>query len=165
MNLSHNSPDCTGQWGVRNRGGGQLWICDACKAIGYMSETTDTGTTWIGCAPRMMPRLAHFRGEWGSPWPASAGRHQATENVMQITLDIPEQYLVDRSPGEWARHIKLYAAILMFAADELSAGAAAELAGVDRFTFLEACQKHAIPVIDYPPEELRAEVESLRRVV
>ena len=79
---------------------------------------------------------------------------------MQITLDIPEQYLVDRSPSEWGRHIKLYAALLMFAADELSAGAAAELAEVDRCTFVEACRRHAIPVIDYTPEELRAEVAS-----
>jgi predicted HTH domain antitoxin len=70
---------------------------------------------------------------------------------MQITLDIPEQYLVDRSPGEWGKHIKL------------SAGAAAELGEVDRFTFVEACRKHAIPVVDYSPEDLRAEVESLRR--
>jgi predicted HTH domain antitoxin len=82
---------------------------------------------------------------------------------MQITLDIPEQYLVDRSPGEWGKHIKLYAALLMFAAGELSAGAAAELGEVDRFTFVEACRKHAIPVVDYSPEDLRAEVESLRR--
>lgn len=85
------------------------------------------------------------------------------ENAMQITLEIPERYLVDRTPSDWGKHIKLYAALLMFAADELSAGAAAELAEVDRFTFADECRKHAIPVIDYPPDELRSEVESLRR--
>lgn len=70
---------------------------------------------------------------------------------------------MDRSPNEWGKHIKLYAALLMFAAGELSAGAAAELAEVDRFTFAEACRKHAIPVVDYSPEDLSAAVESLRR--
>ena len=76
-------------------------------------------------------------------------------------------------PGDWnanrrgrvVQFGRTQLSLWAFAADELSARAAAELAGVDRFTFLEACEKHAIPVIDYPPEELRAEVESLRHVV
>ncbi|RPH55820.1 UPF0175 family protein [bacterium] len=82
---------------------------------------------------------------------------------MQITLNVPEQYLLDHTPSELAHRIKLYAALLMFHSGELSAGAAAELAEVDRFAFLEECRKHGIPVVDYPAEELRAEVESLRR--
>jgi predicted HTH domain antitoxin len=82
---------------------------------------------------------------------------------MQLTLEIPEQYLVDRSPAELGRHIKLYAALLMFRSGEISAGAATELAEVDRFTFATECQRHGIPVIDYPVEELRAELDALRR--
>ncbi len=82
---------------------------------------------------------------------------------MQITLEVPEQYLLDSSPAELGRRIKLYAALLMFHSGEMSAGAAAEFAGVDRLTFAAECQRHGIPVIDYPAEDLRAEVESLRR--
>lgn len=82
---------------------------------------------------------------------------------MQITLEVPEQYLLDSSPTELGRRIKLYAALLMFHSGEMSAGAAAEFAGVDRLTFAAECQRHGIPVIDYPAEDLRAEVESLRR--
>lgn len=51
----------------------------------------------------------------------------------------------------------------MFQAGELSAGAACELAGADRFTFLAESHPRGIPVINYQPEELRGEVESLRR--
>ncbi len=82
---------------------------------------------------------------------------------MQITLEVPEQYLLDSSPAELGRRIKLYAALLMFHSGEMSAGAAAEFAGVDRLTFAAECQRHGIPVIDYPAEDMRAEVESLRR--
>lgn len=82
---------------------------------------------------------------------------------MHVTLDIPEQYLLERSPAEMGRRIQLYAALLMFQSGELSAGAAAEFAGVDRFTFAVECQRRGIPLIDYPAEELLTEVASLRR--
>ncbi len=82
---------------------------------------------------------------------------------MQITLNIPEQYLVDTNPVELGQRIKLYAALLMFQSGKLSAGAAAEFAGIDRFSFAAECGKHGIPLVDYAPEELQAELESLRR--
>jgi predicted HTH domain antitoxin len=58
--------------------------------------------------------------------------------------------------------IKLYAALGMFQSRELSAGAAAELAEVDRFTFAAECQRHGIPLVDYPAEELQGELAALR---
>ncbi len=42
MSLHHNHPDCTGEWGVRHRGGGQDWVCDRCGAVGHMSEATNS---------------------------------------------------------------------------------------------------------------------------
>lgn len=82
---------------------------------------------------------------------------------MEITVEVPEQYLIDSSPAELGRRIKLYAALLMFQSGEMSAGAAAEFAEVDRLSFAAECQRHGIPVVDYPAEELRAEIGSLRR--
>jgi len=67
-----------------------------------------------------------------------------------------------REPTGLARRIKLYAALLMFQSQELSAGAAAELAEVDRFTFAVECRKHGIPLVDYPAEDLREELAGLR---
>ena len=66
---------------------------------------------------------------------------------------------------ELASRIKLYAALLMFQSRELSAGAAAELADVDRFTFATECQKHGIPLVDYPAEDLRAELATFPKRV
>ncbi len=77
---------------------------------------------------------------------------------MVITLEVPDQYLVDHDPAELASRIKLYAAVLMFQAGELSAGAAAELADIDRFAFAAECQRHSITLVDYPAEDLRREI-------
>jgi predicted HTH domain antitoxin len=82
---------------------------------------------------------------------------------MQITLSVPEQYLLTENASELGRRVALYAALLMFRSGELSAGAAAEFAGVDRFTFALECKRHQIPLVDYDPGELRAEFDALRR--
>ena len=85
---------------------------------------------------------------------------------MQITLGIPEQYLIDPSPTEFGKriNIKLYAALVMFQSGSISAGAAYEFAGVDRFTFIAECHKRNIPLVDFAPEELDAELEDLRKI-
>lgn len=80
---------------------------------------------------------------------------------MQITLDVPERYLTTDSPAQFAERLKLYAALLMFQSGELSVGAACELAGVDRYTFIRECDRRGIAVVNYPPEDLQAELDSL----
>jgi predicted HTH domain antitoxin len=82
---------------------------------------------------------------------------------MEIALEVPERYLIGSTPAEFASRLKLYAALLLFQSGELSAGAACELAAVDRITFFAECGRREIDVIDYPPEDLRAEVESMRQ--
>ena len=86
------------------------------------------------------------------------------EHTMQITLDIPDQYLIDESPDEFGKRIKLYAALMMFQEGSLSAGAASEFAGVDRFTFITECQQYNIPLVDSAPETLGGELKDLRRI-
>ncbi|HEX3527406.1 MAG TPA: UPF0175 family protein [Thermoanaerobaculia bacterium] len=81
---------------------------------------------------------------------------------MEIVLEVPDQYLVDHDPAALGKRIKLYAAVLMFQTEELSAGAAADLAEVDRFTFAAECQRHGVPLVSYPADDLRAELDSLR---
>lgn len=81
---------------------------------------------------------------------------------MEITLQVPDRYLLNQDAAELGRRIKLSAALLMFRSGELSAGAAAELAEVDRFTFAAECNRHGIPVVDYPSEDLSTELAALR---
>jgi predicted HTH domain antitoxin len=80
---------------------------------------------------------------------------------MQINLTIPEQYLIDHTPTELGQQIKLFAALFMFRSGKLSAGAAAEFAEIDRFTFAAECSKYGISLLDYPAEDLKAEITSL----
>jgi predicted HTH domain antitoxin len=83
---------------------------------------------------------------------------------MQISVDVPEEYVLDESPAELGRKLKLYTALLMFQSGEISAGGATQLAGVDRFTFAAECARPGIALVDYPLSDLRDEVESLRRL-
>lgn len=80
---------------------------------------------------------------------------------MQVMVNVPDQYFLDISVSELAGRLKLSTALLMFQAGQLSAGAACEFAGVDRYTFLEACQQYGIDTINYAPEEIEADFAAL----
>ena len=82
---------------------------------------------------------------------------------MEIVVNIPDQYVLNYTIQEITRYIKLYTALLMFQAGQLSAGAACELAEVDRYTFFTACQQHHIAVIDYDEKEVEADLQRLTR--
>ena len=38
VSVVFNSPDCTGQWGVRTVGGQNYWRCEVCGAISYVID-------------------------------------------------------------------------------------------------------------------------------
>jgi predicted HTH domain antitoxin len=83
---------------------------------------------------------------------------------VKITVNVPEYSLLAENPAEFGRRIALSAALWMFRSGELSAGAAAELAGMDRLAFSAECRRHGIAVINYDPQQLEEEVETLRRM-
>lgn len=82
---------------------------------------------------------------------------------MQVVVDVPDQYFLDTSIAELAGRLKLSTALLMFQVGQLSAGAACEFAGVDRYRFLAACKRYNIAVIDYHEDELESDFEELKR--
>ncbi|MEY4210954.1 MAG: hypothetical protein RLZ92_1335 [Pseudomonadota bacterium] len=77
---------------------------------------------------------------------------------MQLTLDIPDQYLQNHTAIQTAQQIKLYAALLMFQSGQLSRGAACEFAGVDIYDFFTACKQHQISVINASEDSIEADV-------
>ena len=83
---------------------------------------------------------------------------------MQITLDIPEQFGLNQTKSEVGKTLKRYAALALFQSGKLSAGAAAELAGLDRYSFMSECKKHNIPTVNYSAEDLQAELAELSKV-
>lgn len=82
---------------------------------------------------------------------------------MQIVVNIPDQYLLDTNAVEIEQRLKLSTALLMFQAGQISAGGACDFAGVDRYTFMEACKRHSIDVISYDEEALESEFDQLKK--
>lgn len=80
---------------------------------------------------------------------------------MEVVLEVPESYMVGMSPDDLGNRLKLYAALLMYRAGELSAGAACELGGVDRYTFLEECKRLGIESLQGEAEEMKSDLSLL----
>ena len=78
---------------------------------------------------------------------------------MEITFSLPKKQFVTESPDEVAAKVRLYAALGMYQAGELSIGAACELAGVDRYVFLDFCKRKGVSLRTQTPGELEVEFQ------
>ncbi len=78
-----------------------------------------------------------------------------------LTVPIPSEIreMLNRTSGEMARDLRLYAALMLFRLGKLSSGAAAEMAGLPRVMFLDLCAEYDIPVSQITSEDLRRELE------
>ena len=68
------------------------------------------------------------------------------EEVLTIQVSQEIREMLNRTPEEMARDVRLYAALMLFRLGKLSSGAAAEMAGVPRVTFLDLCAEYDIPI-------------------
>jgi len=68
------------------------------------------------------------------------------EEVLTIQVPGEIRQMLNRTPEELARDVRLYAALVLFRLGKLSSGAAAEMAGVPRVAFLDLCAEYDIPV-------------------
>ena len=84
---------------------------------------------------------------------------------MQVTLTLPEKQFIAESPAAVAAKLKLYAALGLYQAGQISIGAACELAGVNRYVFLEVCSQAGIPIQTQTSKEIIADFEALGRGV
>ena len=77
-----------------------------------------------------------------------------------MTLEYPEdlELAVQTTLEEFEAQVRLMAALKMFELGNLSSGKAAELAGLSRVEFFEMCGRYRVPVFNYSPEELEAEL-------
>lgn len=78
---------------------------------------------------------------------------------MQVSVTIPDIHFIGIPLTEVAAELRLATALLRYQAGEISAGAACEIAGIDRYAFHEACHKYKIPILSYGAEELAEELE------
>jgi len=78
---------------------------------------------------------------------------------MQISFSLPESQFITETPEAVTQKIRWYAALGLYQAGELSIGAASELAGVDRYEFLELCKREGVTLHTQTPEELEADLK------
>jgi len=78
-------------------------------------------------------------------------------------VDVPERYLIGMSSDDLGNRLKLYAALMMYRAGELSAGAACEFGDVDRYTFLAECKRLGIETLHADIDELESDLAVLDR--
>jgi len=78
---------------------------------------------------------------------------------MQISFSLPESQFVTESPEEATRKIRMFAALGLYQAGEVSVGAASELAGLDRFEFLEFCKREGVMLHTQSPDELESDLK------
>ncbi len=80
---------------------------------------------------------------------------------MEVTISLPTKQFVAESPDRMAAKIRLYAALGMYQVGELSIGAACELAGVNRYAFLDLMEREGVNLKTQTPDELEAEFQQL----
>ena len=80
---------------------------------------------------------------------------------MEVTITLPKTQFIADSPERIASKIRLYAALGMYQTGELSIGAACELAGIDRYVFLELLKREGIYLKTQKPTELESDFQLL----
>jgi predicted HTH domain antitoxin len=81
--------------------------------------------------------------------------------VEELKIKYPSgfEHAVHMTKEEIEHHIRLMAALKMFELGKISSGKAAELAGMSRVEFFEACGRYRVSPFNYTDEEVEGEVK------
>lgn len=73
---------------------------------------------------------------------------------MQLTINIPDNFLISikEKQEDFIKIMLFNHALMLYRKNKLSLGKAAELAGYDKFTFIQKLQFENEPIYDYEPE-------------
>ena len=86
--------------------------------------------------------------------------------MATVTVEVPESAFsaLRRSPEEFAREMRIAAAIQWYHQELISQGKAAEIAGLTRADFLEALFHAKVPACQITALQLKEELESWQRL-
>ncbi|MCB1776371.1 MAG: UPF0175 family protein [Candidatus Competibacteraceae bacterium] len=79
--------------------------------------------------------------------------------LMQISYSNYLPDVLHQTPVEFEQQAKMAMAVKLYEMKKLSSGMAAELAGMDRISFLLRLPDYSVPVIDLDEDELRADID------
>lgn len=81
---------------------------------------------------------------------------------MQLTIEYPESLpdAIHQSKDEFETEARMAMAVKLFEMKRLSSGMAADLAGIDRVTFLLKLHQFGTPMIDLDSNELEQDVNN-----
>jgi predicted HTH domain antitoxin len=78
---------------------------------------------------------------------------------MQVQLELPDEVVKHLHDEEIKTKVKEAFVMELLREHYVSQGKAAELLGIDRHVLFDLMSKYRIPVIDFTPEELEAELK------
>ncbi|MCP4104164.1 MAG: UPF0175 family protein [Desulfobacteraceae bacterium] len=81
-------------------------------------------------------------------------------NQMQIHYPKVLPDVLQKTPAEFEAEAKMAMAVKLFEMKRLSSGMAAQLAGIDRVTFLLSLHQFGVAMIDLEEEELLSDIEN-----
>jgi predicted HTH domain antitoxin len=82
------------------------------------------------------------------------------EPLERVSVEYPAdvRLTLGESKDEFAKELKMLAAVKLYELGRISSGKAAGLAGTDRVTFLLGLGRYRVSIFNYTPEELKREV-------
>src|SRR6266540_982208 len=85
--------------------------------------------------------------------------------MRTITIDLPETAFaaLRKAPDEFARDMRIAAAVKWYELGELSQGKAAEIAGLSRAAFIDALSRFKVSPFQYTAEELAGNWQGVRQ--
>lgn len=81
---------------------------------------------------------------------------------LHLQIDYPETLpdALQQTREQFEQEAKMAMAVKLFEMKRISSGMAAQLAGIDRVTFLLNLHRYGVPMIDLTEEELIADLEN-----